>query len=72
MWRSIIEELEANGNIGPALPISCYRHQDTKEFVSEPGKLPQIAPDGCYYRFQTNLSSNHFPQEDACDRAIIV
>lgn len=51
MWRSIVEELEANGNIGPALPISCYRHQDKKEYVSEPGQLPQIAPDGWRSQF---------------------
>ena len=48
MWRSIIGELETNGNLGPALPISCYRHRDDIQYVSEPGKLPLIAPDGRY------------------------
>lgn len=48
MWRSIIDELEQNDAIGNAFPIACQRHPDTVEYVSEPGKLPRLAPDGVY------------------------
>jgi hypothetical protein len=48
MWRRIIEELERDEALGPALPIICHRHPETLEYVCEPGQLPQIAPDGVY------------------------
>ena len=50
MWGKIIEELEEKGLVGPALPIVCNRHSDAVKYVSEPGQLPQIAPDGSFYR----------------------
>ena len=46
MWRSIIEELEGIDCLGPALPVACHRHPSVVEYVSKPGILPQIAPDG--------------------------
>ena len=46
MWGKIIEELEEKGLVGSALPIVCHRHSDVTKYVSEPGQLPQIAPDG--------------------------
>ena len=49
MWGKIIEELEEKGLVGPALPITCHRHPDVVTYVSEPGQLPQIAPDGSLY-----------------------
>ena len=49
MWRAIIEELQSIDCVGPALPIACHRHSDRIEHVSEPGILPQIAPDGNTY-----------------------
>jgi hypothetical protein len=48
MWHQVIEELETNEALGPALPIACHRHPETLEYVSVPGQLPQIAPDGVY------------------------
>lgn len=48
MWQKIIEELEANEALGSALPVACHRHAETLEYVSVPGQLPQIAPDGVY------------------------
>jgi hypothetical protein len=48
MWGKIIEELEEKGLVGPALPISCHRHSKEVKYVSEPGMLPQIAPDGSF------------------------
>lgn len=48
MWQHIIEELETNEALGPALPIACHLHPEALEYVSAPGQLPQIAPDGVY------------------------
>lgn len=46
MWHSIIEELDGQDALGPALPIACHRHRDKVEYVSRPGQLSRIAPDG--------------------------
>jgi hypothetical protein len=50
MWGKIIEELEEKDLVGPALPIVCHRHPNEVKYVSEPGQLPQIAPDGLFCR----------------------
>ena len=50
MWGKVIEELEEKGLVGSALPIVCHRHSDKTKYVSEPGQLPQIAPDGSFCR----------------------
>ena len=54
MWGKIIEELEEKGFVGSALPIVCHRHPEVAKYVSEPGQLPLIAPDG-------SLSRKAFP-----------
>jgi len=52
MWRSILEELDAQDALGPALPVACHRHHERVEYVSSPGQLSRIAPDGmCHHRF---------------------
>jgi hypothetical protein len=56
MWRLIIEELERDDALGPALPIACHQHPETLEYICEPGQLPQVAPDGVYNR---SLSSSN-------------
>ena len=48
MWQHIIDELETNEALGPALPVACHRHPETLEYVSKPGQLPELAPDGVY------------------------
>lgn len=50
MWEKIIEDLEEKGLVGSALPIVCHRHSDVAKYVSEPGQLPQFAPDGSFCR----------------------
>ena len=50
MWRSIIEELDAQDGLGKALPVACHRHPDKVEYVSSPGQLSRIAPDGTYHQ----------------------
>lgn len=60
MWRSIIEELQANDSLGTALPIACFRHPTNLHHVSQPGQLPQIAPDGgCLEPCNTHLKCGH-------------
>jgi len=51
MWGSVIEELEAQQLVGPAFPIVCHQHPENVEYVSEPGRLRQIAPDGSHCIF---------------------
>lgn len=46
MWRSIIEELESQDAVGDALPVTCNNHPQAVEYISEPGKLQQVSPDG--------------------------
>jgi hypothetical protein len=46
MWKSVIEHLNKEGCVGDALPIACHQHQDSVQYVSQPGELPLISPDG--------------------------
>ncbi|KAI6041108.1 hypothetical protein EDC04DRAFT_2566184 [Pisolithus marmoratus] len=60
MWRSVIEELQANDSLGTALPIACFRHPTKCHRVSQPGQLPQIAPDGgCLEPCDAHLKCGH-------------
>jgi hypothetical protein len=60
MWRQIVEELEKDEALGPALPIACHRHPETLEYVCKPGQLPQIAPDGVYgHSLNSSSAFNH-------------
>jgi len=56
MWRTVIDELEQNDAVGEAFSVVCQRHPDIIEYVSEPGKLPRLAPDGtCPFNLQLRL-----------------
>jgi hypothetical protein len=46
MWRNVIEELDSADALGDAFPVMCHRHQDTINWVNQPGQLSRIAPDG--------------------------
>lgn len=48
MWHSVIEELDVQDALGPGLPIACHRHPERVEYVSRPGQLSRIAPDGMF------------------------
>jgi hypothetical protein len=45
-WTTVLDEMENDDLIGYAFPIICPRHPKTKRFVSEPGELPTLAPEG--------------------------
>ncbi|KAF8417740.1 AAA domain-containing protein [Boletus edulis BED1] len=60
MWRTIIEELDAQDALSPASPVACHRYPDTVEYVSFPGQLCRIAPDGgCMEQCDTLLKCRH-------------
>ena len=45
-WRTIIDEMEQEGQIGFGLPIICPRHPDEKKIIYKPGDLTREAPEG--------------------------
>ncbi len=57
MWREVVEELRKRDCLGSALPVACQRHPQKVEFVSKPGQLPRIAPDG-KFPFPLNILPN--------------
>ncbi|CAK7236767.1 hypothetical protein SBRCBS47491_009749 [Sporothrix bragantina] len=46
MWQSVISALEAEGNMGPNLPLQCPRHPERTFEASLPDHFIQFAPDG--------------------------
>ena len=46
MWSSVISQLHDDGAIGDAIPIKCYRHPEDVRYISSPGELPKVSPDG--------------------------
>lgn len=46
MWRSVIDELDSIGCIGPGIPISCQSHPELTNMARKPGEIRQFAPDG--------------------------
>ena len=46
MWGKIINELRDQDAVGDAFPIRCSRHIDQATYVSKPGQLELLAPDG--------------------------
>ncbi|THH30127.1 hypothetical protein EUX98_g4067 [Antrodiella citrinella] len=60
MWRSIIEQLEKDHCVGEELPVVCAQHKDRVQYISKPGQLPQIAPDGgCLRQCNKRLKCGH-------------
>lgn len=49
MWEKVIDELQERDAIGDGIPVACHRHPDATEYVSEPGRLSRLAPDGEVY-----------------------
>ncbi|EIN11698.1 P-loop containing nucleoside triphosphate hydrolase protein [Punctularia strigosozonata HHB-11173 SS5] len=60
MWREVIDELEKDGSVGDAFPVACHQHPDPIHYISTPGQLPQVAPDGgCLRACATRLKCGH-------------
>src|SRR5882757_4539842 len=45
-WRTVLDEMENEDQVGFAFPIICPRHPEAKRFVSKPGELPTLSPEG--------------------------
>jgi hypothetical protein len=59
-WRTVLDEMENEDLIGYAFPIVCPRHPIIKRFVSKPGELPMLAPEGgCLRPCEYRLSCGH-------------
>ena len=46
MWETVIGELREQGCLDKELPIICHRHPEELRYVSKPGDLPRLSPDG--------------------------
>jgi len=55
LWRHVIKELEEQDCLGEAFPIACHRHPESTTYISAPGKLSEVAPDG-------ELARNYRPE----------
>ncbi|KAI5895259.1 uncharacterized protein SCHCODRAFT_01088480 [Schizophyllum commune H4-8] len=59
-WSKILDEMEAKGQVGTALPIVCPRHPDTTREIDGPNQLPLEAPEGgCLARCDYQLKCGH-------------
>ncbi|CAK7229929.1 hypothetical protein SCUCBS95973_007397 [Sporothrix curviconia] len=60
MWQSVISALDADGNMGPNLPVQCPRHPERVFEVSLPDHFVQFAPDGgCLQLCDKRLACGH-------------
>ncbi|KAI9445912.1 hypothetical protein H4582DRAFT_1804013 [Lactarius indigo] len=59
-WRTVLDEMEKEDQLGYAFPIVCLRHPDERQLISEPGQLPTLAPGGgCLRPCEYSLSCGH-------------
>ena len=59
-WRTVLDAMENEDQIGYAFPIVCPRHPAAKKFVSKQGELPMLAPEGgCLSPCEYRLSCGH-------------
>ncbi|KIP03942.1 hypothetical protein PHLGIDRAFT_76808 [Phlebiopsis gigantea 11061_1 CR5-6] len=59
-WSTVLDEMEARGQIGPTLPIICPRHPNEVQEISKPGELSRFAPGGgCLLPCGTQLPCGH-------------
>ncbi|KXN82337.1 NFX1-type zinc finger-containing protein 1 [Leucoagaricus sp. SymC.cos] len=59
-WSTILDEMEAEDQVGPAFPIICPRHPEKTRLVSKPGDIPIHAPSGgCTLPCDARLSCGH-------------
>lgn len=46
MWAKVIEQFQEQEAYGEALPITCHRHQEDIQLITEPAQIRQVSPDG--------------------------
>ncbi|KXN82346.1 NFX1-type zinc finger-containing protein 1 [Leucoagaricus sp. SymC.cos] len=66
-WSTILDEMKARDQIGPAIPIICPRHPEQARLISRPGEIPLYAPvGGCTLPCNARLSCGHFCPSAVC------
>ncbi|KXN89054.1 NFX1-type zinc finger-containing protein 1 [Leucoagaricus sp. SymC.cos] len=66
-WSTILDEMEARDQIGPAIPIICPRHPEQARLISKPGQIPLYAPvGGCTLPCDARLSCGHVCPSAVC------
>ncbi|KAH9170426.1 hypothetical protein EDB89DRAFT_1304023 [Lactarius sanguifluus] len=59
-WRTVLDEMEKEDQLGYAFPIICSRHPKTRQLISQPGQIPTHAPEGgCLRSCGGSLSCGH-------------
>ncbi|KAL1748207.1 hypothetical protein HDZ31DRAFT_30258 [Schizophyllum fasciatum] len=59
-WATILDEMEARGQLGHALPTVCPRHPNVTRDIDGPNQLPLEAPEGgCLVRCDHQLKCGH-------------
>ncbi|KAI0028475.1 hypothetical protein K488DRAFT_58479 [Vararia minispora EC-137] len=54
-WRKVLDEMEADDQISPGIPVVCPRHPEQRMIITKPGQLATFSPEGgcllpCEYR----------------------
>ncbi|KAH9011570.1 hypothetical protein EDB85DRAFT_1108865 [Lactarius pseudohatsudake] len=59
-WRTVLDEMEKEDQLGYAFPIICSRHPKTRQLITQPGQIPTHAPEGgCLRSCESSLSCGH-------------
>ncbi|KAI9445928.1 hypothetical protein H4582DRAFT_1843136 [Lactarius indigo] len=59
-WRTVLDEMEKEDQLGYGFPIVCQRHPHTRHLITKPGKIPTHAPEGgCLRPCEYRLSCGH-------------
>ncbi|KAI9431022.1 hypothetical protein H4582DRAFT_1335637 [Lactarius indigo] len=59
-WRTILDEMEKEDQLGYAFPIICSRHPKARQLITKPGQIPTHAPEGgCLRRCEDSLPCGH-------------
>ncbi|KAG8925350.1 hypothetical protein FRC03_010079 [Tulasnella sp. 419] len=60
MWAEVVEEFRRNDQIGDGITICCQRHPATRQKITQPGQIVQVAPDGgCRLPCEAQLRCGH-------------
>ncbi|KAF8265013.1 hypothetical protein EI94DRAFT_400563 [Lactarius quietus] len=59
-WRTVLDEMDKEDQLGYGFPIICPRHPNARHIISEPGQIPLHAPaGGCARPCEYRLSCGH-------------
>ncbi|KAI9431019.1 hypothetical protein H4582DRAFT_1823204 [Lactarius indigo] len=59
-WRTVLDEMEKEDQLGHGFPIICSRHPTTRQLITKPGQIPTHAPEGgCLRRCEDSLPCGH-------------